>query len=158
MEETIEQFIASDRPKSTSNMFRNLGIVTAAFGILFFMKLPIIGIALEIAAMALIISSYFMYIDYEYELFQGSITISQIYKASRRRIVQKIDRDNVHKVYEVKREQALKNGVKAYYNTRLNGLKIYTFELNNNKKIQLALNESMCNMIDILYKQQMVKY
>ena len=158
MDEVIEQFIACDRPRSTSNMFKYLGIFTAALGVLFFVKMPIIGIAFEIAAAALIVCSYFMYIDYEYEMFEGNITISEIYKASKRRMVQKIDKDNVRKVYLVERQDALKNGVKAYYNTRLSGLKIYTFELSNNKKIQLALNEQMSNRVDIVYKQQMMNY
>lgn len=158
MDEVIEQFIASDRPKSTSNIFKYLGIFTAALGVLSFVKMPIIGIAFEVAAAALIIGSYFMYIDYEYELFEGNITISVIYKASRRRMAQKIEKDNVRKVYVVERKDALKNGVKAYYNTRLEGMKIYTFELNNNKKIQLALNDKMSNLVEIYYKQQIMGY
>ena len=63
MDEVIEQFIASDRPKSTSNIFKYLGIFTAALGVLSFVKMPIIGIAFEVAAAALIIGSYFIVAD-----------------------------------------------------------------------------------------------
>lgn len=119
------------------------------------MSSNIIGIALEIAAAALFIGSYFMYVDYEYELFEGNITVSKIYKASKRKLVQKIDRDEVRKVYVVERKDALKNGVQAYYNTNLAGLKIYTFELKNQKKVQLALNEKFSEIVHIYYKQKL---
>ena len=63
METVLEQFIASDRPKRISNGFRNLAIGLAIVGLLMFMALNIVGIALEIAAAALFVASYFMYID-----------------------------------------------------------------------------------------------
>ncbi|MBE6072384.1 MAG: hypothetical protein E7208_10550 [Clostridium butyricum] len=154
MDTVLEQFIASDRPKRTSKVFNYLAIIFASAGVLVFMSSNIIGIALEIAAAALFIGSYFMYIDYEYELFEGNITVSKIYKASKRKLAQKIDRDEVRKVYVVERKDALKKGVQAYYNTNLEGLKIYTFELKNQKKVQLALNEKFSEMVDIYYKQK----
>lgn len=155
MDTVLEQFIASDRPKRISNGFRNLAILLAIAGVLMFMSLNIIGIALEIAAAALFVASYFMYIDYEYEMFEGNITISKIYRASKRKLVQKIDKDEVRKVYVVERKDALKKGVQAYYNTNLDGLKIYTFELNNQKVVQLALNKKISDMVDIYYRQKL---
>lgn len=95
-----------------------------------------------------------MYIDYEYELYNGDITITKVYNASRRKIAQKISRDDVRKVYLTERKDALKSGVAAYYNTNINGLKIYTFELNNNKIIQLALNEELEKIVKIIYVQK----
>lgn len=155
MDTVLEQFIASDRPKRISKVFNYLAIILASAGVLVFMSSNIIGIALEIAAAALFIGSYFMYVDYEYELFEGNITVSKIYKASKRKLVQKIDRDEVRKVYVVERKDALKNGVQAYYNTNLAGLKIYTFELKNQKKVQLALNEKFSEIVHIYYKQKL---
>lgn len=154
MDIVLEQFIASDRPKRISNIFRNLAIVLAIIGVLTFIASNIIGIASEIAAASLFIGSYFMYIDYEYEMFEGNITVSKIYRASKRKMVQKIDRNEVKKVYVVERKDALKKGVKAYYNSNLDDLKIYNFELNNQKTIQLALNKKMYDMVDIYYKQK----
>ena len=154
MDTVLEQFIASDRPKRISNGFKNLAIGLAVAGVLVFVASNIIGIALEIAAAALFIGSYFMYIDYEYEMFEGNITISKIYRASKRKLAQKIDKDQVKRVYIIERKDALKKGVQAYYNTNPDGLKIYTFELNNQKVVQLALNKKMSDMVDIYYKQK----
>ena len=92
-----------------------------------------------------------MYIDYEYELYNGDITITKVYKASRRKIAQKIDKDAVRRVYLTARKDALKKGVTTYYNTNLEGLNIYTFELNNNKVVQLALNEELEKIVKIIY-------
>ncbi|MFR1905587.1 MAG: hypothetical protein ACLS28_07580 [Clostridium neonatale] len=49
-----------------------------------------------------------MYIDYEYEMFEGNITISKIYRASKRKLAQKIDKDQVKRVYIIERKDALK--------------------------------------------------
>ncbi len=154
MDTVLEQFIPSDRPKRISNTFKNLAIILLIIGVLIFFASNIIGLASEIAAAALFVGSYFMYIDYEYEMFEGNITVSKIYRASKRKLVQKIDRDEVKKVYVVERKDALKKGVQAYYNTNLDGLKIYTFELNNQKVVQLALNKKMSDMVEIYYKQK----
>lgn len=96
-----------------------------------------------------------MYIDYEYELFNGDITVTKVYNASRRKIAQKIDRTEVRRVYLTERKDALKKGATAYYNSNINGLNIYTFELNNNKVVQLALNEEMEKIVKIVYIQKM---
>ena len=66
----------------------------------------------------------------------------------------KVVSNEVKKVYVVERKDALKKGVQAYYNTNLEGLKIYTFELNNQKVVQLALNQKISDMVDIYYKQK----
>ncbi|NRZ45810.1 hypothetical protein DFR89_005556 [Clostridium beijerinckii] len=123
-------------------------------GLMIVFASPIIGIALIIVALIFFVGSYFMYIDYEYELYNGDITITKVYNASRRKIAQKISRDDVRKVYITERKDALKSGVAAYYNTNINGLKIYTFELNNNKIIQLALNEELEKIVKIIYVQK----
>ncbi|ALB43883.1 MULTISPECIES: hypothetical protein [Clostridium] len=154
MEVVLEQFIPSDKPKRISNILQKISIVFFVVGLMIVFASPIIGIALIIVALIFFVGSYFMYIDYEYELYNGDITISKVYNASRRKIAQKISRDDVRKVYITERKDALKSGVAAYYNTNINGLKIYTFELNNNKIIQLALNEELEKIVKIIYVQK----
>ena len=151
MEVVLEQFISSDRPKRISNMLRSISIVFGVVAIMVIFGLPIVGIALAIVALGLFVGSYFMYIDYEYELYNGDITVTKVYNASRRKIAQKIDRDQVRRVYLTERKDALKKGVDAYYNTNLNELKIYTFELSNNKVVQLALNQELEKIVKIIY-------
>ncbi len=154
MEVVLEQFIPSDKPKRISNILQKISIVFLVIGLMIVFASPIIGIALVIVALIFFVGSYFMYIDYEYELYNGDITITKVYNASRRKIAQKISRDDVRKVYITERKDALKSGVSAYYNTNINGLKIYTFELNNNKIIQLALNEELEKIVKIIYVQK----
>ncbi|AJH02138.1 MULTISPECIES: hypothetical protein [Clostridium] len=154
MEVVLEQFIPSDKPKRISNILQKISIVFFVVGLMIVFASPIIGIALIIVALIFFVGSYFMYIDYEYELYNGDITITKVYNASRRKIAQKISRDDVRKVYITERKDALKSGVAAYYNTNINGLKIYTFELNNNKIIQLALNEELEKIVKIIYVQK----
>lgn len=154
MEVVLEQFIPSDKPKRISNILQKISIVFLVVGLMIVFASPIIGIALIIVALIFFVGSYFMYIDYEYELYNGDITITKVYNASRRKIAQKISRDDVRKVYITERKNALKSGVAAYYNTNINGLKIYTFELNNNKIIQLALNEELEKIVKIIYVQK----
>ena len=155
MEVVLEQFIKSDRPKRISNMLRNMSI---AFGIVALMTILgsiIIGLALVIVAVGFFAGSYLMYIDYEYELYNGDITITKVYNASRRKLAQKVNKDAVQRVYLTERKDALRKGVTAYYNTNLEGLKIYTFELNNNKIVQLALNAELEKIVKIMYVQKM---
>lgn len=136
-------------------MLRNLSIVFGIITIMFVFASPIIAIALAIVSIAFFVGSYLMYIDYEYELFNGDITITRVYNASRRKIAQKINKDDVRRVYPTERKNALKKGVAAYYNTNIRDLNIYTFELSNNKTVQLALNAEMEKIVKIIYVQKM---
>ena len=155
MEVILEQFIPSDRPKRMSNMLKVISVIFGVVAIMVIFGLPIVGIALAIVALGFFVGSYFTYIDYEYELYNGDITITKVYDASRRKIAQKIDKGAVRRVYPTERKDALKKGVTAYYNTNLEGLKIYTFELNNNKVVQLALNSELEKIVKIMYVQKM---
>lgn len=153
MEVVLEQFIPSDRPKRTSNMFKNISIVLGVIAMMLIFGIPVIGIALGIVALGFFIGSYLMYIDYEYELYNGDITITKVYNASRRKVAQKIAKGAVRRVYFTERKDALKKGVTAYYNTNLDELKIYSFELNDNKVVQIALNKELEKMVKIFYSQ-----
>ena len=157
MEVILEQFIPSDRPKRISNMLKNIAIL---FGIVALMSIfgsLIIGIAAAIVGLIFFVGSYLVYIDYEYELYNGDITITKVYNASRRKIAQKINKDEVRRVYLTGRKDALKKGVTAYYNTNLEGLNIYTFELSNNKVVQVALNQELEKIVKIIYVQSMTR-
>lgn len=155
MEVVLEQFIPSDRTKRFSNMLKNLSIAFGIVALMFIFASVIIGIALGLVALAFFVGSYLMYIDYEYELYNGDITITKVYNASRRKIAQKINKDNVRRVYHAERKNAHKKDATTYYNTNINGLNIYTFELTDNKKIELALNSEMEKMVKIIYVQKM---
>lgn len=155
MEVILEQFIPSDKPKRMSNIFKNVAIAFFAIGVMVIFGSILIGIVLEILALAFFIGSYLMYIDYEYELYNGNITITKVYNASRRKIAKVINRDQVKRVYPTEKKDALKKDVLAFYNSNLEGLKIYTFELNDNKVIQVALNSELEKMVKILYSQVM---
>lgn len=153
MEVVLEQFIPSDKSKKMSKILKNISIVFFALGLMTIFGSMLIGIVLEIGALVFFVGSYLMYIDYEYELYNGNITITKVYNASRRKIAKVINRDEVKKVYITERKDALKKGVQAFYNTNLDGLKIYTFELNNNSTIQVALNSELEKIVKILYNR-----
>lgn len=153
MEVVLEQFIPSDKSKKMSKILKNISIVFFALGLMTIFGSMLIGIVLEIGALVFFVGSYLMYIDYEYELYNGNITITKVYNASRRKIAKVINRDEVKRVYITERKDALKKGVQAFYNTNLDGLKIYTFELNNNSTIQVALNSELEKIVKILYNR-----
>lgn len=153
MEVVLEQFIPSDKSKKMSKILKSISIVFFTLGLMTIFGSMLIGIALEIGALVFFIGSYLMYIDYEYELYNGNITITKVYNASRRKTAKVINRDQVKRVYLTERKDALKKGVQAFYNTNLDGLKIYTFELNNNSIVQVALNSELEKMVKILYNQ-----
>lgn len=157
MEVILEQFIPSDKPKRISNTLKNIAMVFGLLALMTIFGSIIIGVALAIVAVLLFLGSYVMYIDFEYELFNGDITVTKVYNASRRKVAQKINKDDVRRVYLTQRKDALKNGTTAYFNTNINGLNIYTFELNNNKVVQLALNEEMEKVVKIIYVQKMTR-
>ena len=157
MEVILEQFISSDRPKRISNMLKNISIVFFIVALMSIFGSIIIGIALGIVGLIFFVGSYLMYIDYEYELYNGDITITKVYNASRRKIAQKINKNQVRRVYLTERKDELKKGVTTYYNTNLEGLNIYTFELNNNKVVQLALNKELEKIVKIIYVHKMTR-
>ena len=155
MEAVLEQFIPSDKSKKTSKILKSISIVFFVFGLMIIFGSMLVGIALEIVALGFFIGSYLAYIDYEYELYNGSITITKVYNASRRKVAKAINRDQVKRVYLTEKKDASKKGVQAFYNTNLDGLKIYTFELNNNSVVQVALNSELEKFVKIFYSQVM---
>ena len=96
--------------------------------------------------------------DYEYEVVNEDITVTKIYNCSRRRVVATFNRDKVKKVSLTQKGNLNRRGDIICYNSRLEGLTVYTFELENNKSIQLALNEELENVIKIYYRKAMSNY
>ncbi len=152
MEVFLEQFIACDKDKQS---FKNVKIITIAVILLglfiFFFGWPIIALVIQIAALIFFVVTYFSFVDYEYELYNGNIDISKIYAGSKRKTAQKIIIEDVESVYEssnnIDKKQAL-------FNNNIKGLKVYTFKLKGNKLVQLALNEELEKIVKIVYRRK----
>lgn len=151
MDLVLEQFIPSDRPKKISNNLKKIAAVFAIIGILTILVSPLMLIIMEVLAFLIFIASYLMYIDYEYELYNDNITITNIYSESKRRTIQEINKNNVKRVYITERCGNEKKGIVSLYNTNIQNLTKYTFELNNKKIVELALNREMEKAIKQIY-------
>lgn len=156
MEIVLEQFIPSDRTKEMSNILKKISGALAVIGILVILSSFLIGVIVEVLAFLVFIANYLMYVDYEYELYNENITITNIYNESKRRVVQTINKNNVKKVYVAKEKGNKKKGVISLYNTNIKDLTVYTFELNNNKIVELALNNEMDKAVKKIYNQNII--
>lgn len=155
METTLEQFISSDKPKRLTKIIKNGGIVLLFLGFFSLLSLSlIIGLFMLVAATAILLVNFYSYVDFEYELYDGNIDISKIYSCKKRKVVEKILKENVERVYETSKKDMGKNGARVFFNTNIKNFKIYTFELQNSKKVQLALNEKMEGIIKIMYRSK----
>lgn len=155
MDISLEQFIASDRPKSIIKTFKIAGSLMILSGLFSVLTLSLtLGLIMQIVGIIVFMMGTRSYVDYEYEFYDGNIDISKIYACSKRKIVAKIKRENVVNVYQDITKQS-KSG-KRYFNSNLDGLKIYTFEMKDSKKIELALDKKIEHMVKILYKQQII--
>ena len=155
MEEVLEQFIECDKSKTVSNILKGLSMVFVVF-LAFFLTVSLLAsVVMGIIALGLFILSFLVYVEYEYEIFNDTITISKIYNESRRKIVKSISIADIRKVYENNANNNKNN--KAFYNSNIKGLSVYTFELNDNTKIELALNDKLKRRIGIVYAQKIVR-
>lgn len=155
MEEVFEQFIECDKRKTTSNILKGLAMVFFVLSAFFSTISLLVSIVMGVIALALFILSFLSYVEYEYELFNDTINISKIYNESRRKIVKSISIADIRKVYENNANNNKNN--KAFYNSNIKGLSVYTFELNDNTKIELALNDKLKRRIGIVYAQKIVR-
>lgn len=156
MEVFLEQFIPSDKDKETLKRIKIIVIAVLLVGIMIFFTISsIIAVVLQIAAVVFFFISYFSFVDYEYELYNGNIDISRIYAGSTRRVAGKINKEDVERIYET---LEISNKSQALFNKNIKELKIYTFEMKDNKKIQLALNEELEDMIKIIYRGKVEIY
>ena len=155
MEEVFEQFIECDKRKTTSNILKGLAMVFFVLSAFFLTISLLVSIVMGVIALALFIFSFLSYVEYEYELFNDTINISKIYNESRRKTVKSISRGDVKKVYE--NNANIKKDKNAFYNSNIKGLSVYTFELNDNTKIELALNDKLKRRIGTVYAQKIVR-
>ena len=155
MEEVFEQFIECDKRKTTSNILKGLSMVFFVLSAFFLTISVLVSIVMGVITLALFIFSFLSYVEYEYELFNDTINISKIYNESRRKTVKSISRGDVKKVYE--NNANIKKDKNAFYNSNIKGLSVYTFELNDNTKIELALNDKLKRRIGIVYAQKIVR-
>lgn len=155
MEVALEQFISSDKSKKTLNTMKNVSIALISIGlILLIVFLLPIGFVVLAAGLISLIIRRFSYVDYEYELFNGNIDISKIYSCTKRKLVQKIKVEDVESVWVTQNNQINQNGAKAFFNSNRNGLTIYTFQLRDMKRIQLALNDELAKAVKIIYRSK----
>ncbi|WP_195987487.1 DUF6106 family protein [Clostridium sp. D53t1_180928_C8] len=155
MEEVFEQFIECDKRKTTSNILKGLSMVFFVLSAFFLTISLLVSIVMGVIALALFILSFLSYVEYEYELFNDTINISKIYNESRRKTVKSISIGDIRKVYENNTNNKKNN--KVFYNSNIKGLSVYTFELNDNTKIELALNDKLKRRIGIVYAQKIVR-
>ena len=100
MEEVLEQFIECDKSKTLSNILKGLSMVFVVFFAIFLTVSLLVSIVMGIIALILFVLSFLVYIEYEYEIFNDTITISKIYNESRRRVAKVISVSDVRKAYE----------------------------------------------------------
>ena len=156
MEVFLEQFIPSDKNRETLKKIKVIVIAVLLLGIILFFEIsPILAIMLQIISVLFFFISYFSFVDYEYELFNGNIDISRIYAGSTRKIAGKITKEDVERIYET---SEIINKNQAMFNKNIKGLKIYTFQLKGGRNIQLALNEELENIIKIIYRGKVETY
>lgn len=98
MEIILEWFIPSDIFKRISDILKKVASILVIVGMLAILESFLITIIIEIIALLIFIESYFMHVDYEYELYNGNITIINIYNASIRRVAQIINLNDVKTV------------------------------------------------------------
>lgn len=156
MEDIFEQFIESDKSKNKTKVLKGLSMIFLVISATFLSSSFLIAIVIGIVACGLFILSYLSYVEYEYELFNDTITISKIYNESKRKVARVITLGDVRKVYEKKNNSNEKENI-MYYNTNITGLSIYTFELKDNKKVEIALNDKLKRRIGIVYAQKMLR-
>ena len=141
MEVALEQFISSDKSKNILMILKNISLGLICLGLILLMIFfrPI-GFVLLIMGLILLFARKFVYVDYEYELYNGNIDISKIYSCTKRKMVQRIKVEDVDEVYVTQNSQIAKSGAKAIFNYNIKDLTIYTFKLKNSQRVQVALN------------------
>lgn len=157
MEDVLEQFIESDKSKTLSNILKCLSMLFVVFLAFFLTVSLLVAIVMGIIALGLFILSFLVYIEYEYEIFNDTITISKIYNESRRKVAKVISVSDVRKAYENTKSSIKSKEKKVYYNSNIKGLSVYTFELNDNTSVELALNDKLKRRVGIIYAQKIIR-
>ena len=157
MEVALEQFISSDKSKNILMILKNISLGLICLGLILLMIFfrPI-GFVLLIMGLILLFARKFVYVDYEYELYNGNIDISKIYSCTKRKMVHRIKVEDVDEVYVTKNNQIGKNGAKAFFNSNIKDLTIYTFKLKNSQRVQVALNKELEKVVKIIYRSKIM--
>ena len=157
MEVALEQFISSDKSKNILMILKNISLGVICLGLILLMIFfrPI-GFVLLIMGLILLFARKFVYVDYEYELYNGNIDISKIYSCTKRKMVQRIKVEDVDEVYVTQNSQIAKSGAKAFFNSNIKDLTIYTFKLKNSQRVQVALNKELEKVIKIIYRSKIM--
>ena len=137
MDEIFEQLIECDKGKGRVKILQGLAMILVVLSAFFLLSSLVIAIVMLLLAIGAFILSYLSYVEYEYELYNKTITVTKIYNESKRKIVANISMEDVRKVYESTNNTNNKNKV-SYYNSKVSGLNIFTFEMNDNRIIELA--------------------
>ena len=156
MNEVFEQLIECDKGKGRVKLLQGLAMVLVVLSAFFLLSSFVIAIVMILLAVGAFVLSYLSYVEYEYELYDKTITVTKIYNESKRKVVDNISMEDVRKVYESTSNTSNKNKV-AYYNSKVSGLSIFTFEMNDNRIIELALNEKLKRRISTVYALKIVR-
>ena len=156
MDEIFEQLIECDKGKGRVKILQGLAMILVVLSAFFLLSSLVIAIVMLLLAIGAFILSYLSYVEYEYELYNKTITVTKIYNESKRKIVANISMEDVRKVYESTNNTNNKNKV-SYYNSKDSGLNIFTFEMNDNRIIELALNEKLKRRISTVFALKIVR-
>ncbi|WP_252231180.1 hypothetical protein [Clostridium sp. ZBS15] len=155
MEIFAEQFIPSDKSHKSSQVMKKISIVLFILSLFIFFLSLMIAVSLIVLSVVLFLSSMCIYVDYEYEFFDGTLTITKIFNMSKRKIVLKMDKSSIKNLYALESKKDNNSKIKKFYTTNIEGLKKYNFELNNGEIVQLALNTEIEKLVNIFLKNNM---
>ena len=71
-------------------------------------------------------------------------------------MVQRIKVEDVDEVYVTQNSQIAKSGAKAFFNSNIKDLTIYTFKLKNSQRVQVALNKELEKVVKIIYRSKIM--
>ena len=100
MDEIFEQLIECDKGKGRVKILQGLAMILVVLSAFFLLSSLVIAIVMLLLAIGAFILSYLSYVEYEYELYNKTITVTKIYNESKRKIVANISMEDVRKVYE----------------------------------------------------------
>lgn len=160
MDKFYEQFITKDygaAPKIMSALFY-ISLFLVAFSISLFVFLGFISVYItiffSILSICIFIISNSIFIEYEYEYFEGEITISKIINKKSRKIIATFDIGQISKAYILnQKDNSLKYIQACIKNIPNNKEIIVSVSENNNQPISyyLSIDEKF---LEILKKQK----
>ena len=113
MDEIFEQLIECDKGKGRVKILQGLAMILVVLSAFFLLSSLVIAIVMLLLAIGAFILSYLSYVEYEYELYNKTITVTKIYNESKRKIVANISMEDVRKVYESTNNTNNKNKVSS---------------------------------------------